>query len=730
MRVRTLVIYITIGFVVAVLALIGAQYIMRGNVTELIRGNENLLNEYRLSNGLVGLQKDLLLMDNHMRSAISTGDSVKLTEFEKDASKIRQDLDALQRKGTPAASLQYLPELDSLVDRKVEYSHELIDSFYRAGKPVPEHLIAGSRAIRLSELITRHTHRIDTSGRIALAERVKSVDQSGKRVLHWNLYVIVLVLVVLTAVFVIIISRMKKQAELIGQLNTSEKKLKQAVLVKENFLANMSHEIRTPLNAILGYTNLLQKKKLDDDTRLHVHTVQQSGETLLSIVNDILDLSKIESGMMRIEYVPFSPEALVHSVTTLFHHRSEEKHVPLLISLDPGIPEMLSGDPTRLTQILVNLIGNAFKFTTKGEIALRVAARPIGEEQIMMSFEVTDTGIGIGAEQLETIFERFRQAEDSTTRQYGGTGLGLSIVRDLVYLQEGEITVTSEEGTGTSVKVTIPYHVARGTDPDGTGTPDGEEHPRQPGLRVLIVEDHEINQGLMTRLMQARGIESRIAGNGREAVEILQNEGFDLVFMDIQMPVMDGYTAARAIREDLRLDIPVIAMTAHAMEGEREKCVSFGMNDHISKPVRESDLDRVFRQYGTPVRNGHAGPNDGAQNGFGVIDLNYMREISHGDSLYEKLVTEQFLHLMPRELEALSAAAVKRDLREVRRIAHGMKTTISIMGLNALLDDDLDALEHEQLNDSGTSEPLNRVLAICKNALGEAGVLYGRLQRD
>ena len=154
------------------------------------------------------------------------------------------------------------------------------------------------------------------------------------------------------------------------------------------------------------------------------------------------------------------------------------------------------------------------------------------------------------------------------------------------------------------------------------------------------------------------------------------------------------------------------------------------MNDHISKPVRESDLDRVFRRYGKPVLNGHTGPNSGAQKGFTVIDLNYMQEISHGDNLYEKLVTEQFLHLMPRELEALSGAAARRDLREVRRIAHGMKTTISIMGLNPLLDDDLDALEHEQLNDSGTSERLNKVLAICKNALGEAGVLYGRLQKD
>jgi signal transduction histidine kinase/CheY-like chemotaxis protein len=620
MRVRTLVIYITIGFVVAVLALVAVQYMTRRNVEDLISANENLLDEYRTSSGL--------------------------------------------------------------------------------------------------------SHQADSTSRAVLARKMDVVDQSGQRVLRWNLYVSALVFVLLTAVFAIIIGRMKKQAELIRQLNISERKLKEAVLVKENFLANMSHEIRTPLNAILGYTNLLQKKKLDDDTRLHINTVQQSGETLLAIVNDILDISKIESGMMRIERVPFNAEALVHSVSTMFHHRSEEKQVPLVVTFDGDIPETVKGDPTRLTQILVNLISNAFKFTEKGEINLRITAGDMNEDEINLTFEVADTGIGIAAGQLETIFERFRQAQDSTTREFGGTGLGLSIVRDLVHLQDGHIEITSEPGSGTIVKVTIPYRVVRrGRLPVTVSGPESPQHLPS-GLRVLIAEDHVINQGLMTRLMEERGIESRIAANGREAVEMLKNDSFDLVFMDIQMPGMDGYSTTRMIRDELKLDIPVIAMTAHAMEGEKEKCISFGMNDHIAKPVRESELDRIFRNFTKTGTNGMHSANAASSNGFKVIDLGYMKEVSNGDEAYEKLVTEQFLHIMPRELEALSAAAGKRDPGEIRRIAHAIKTTISIMGLNALLDQPLDILENETVSPEVINEQVDRVLTVCKEALGEAGIFY------
>jgi signal transduction histidine kinase/CheY-like chemotaxis protein len=730
MRIRTLIYYITAGFVLGAITLMIVQYITSANVRELISGNESLLQEYKVSNELVSLQKDLLLFDNKIKSAITTGDSGKIREFELGAAKLRQDARVLEQTADSVTSFVYMNELRELVGRKIDYSRHLVDSFYRQGKPATESLIADHRAIRLSEEITRLTHKIDTSGRIALAQKVKAVDRSGQLVLDWNLNVMVFVLFLLTVVFLIIVGRMKKQAELIGQLNTSERKLKQAALVKENFLANMSHEIRTPLNAILGYTNLLQKKKLDGDAQLHVATVHQSGETLLAIVNDILDLSKIESGMMRIEEAPFSLYKLIHDTVVMFHHRIEEKGLEIKTSLSNTLPDTLIGDSTRLTQILVNLIGNALKFTNEGHIELAVEERKINESQVEIEFRISDTGIGIEEAKLETIFERFRQAEDATTRKYGGTGLGLSIVRDLVYLQNGDIHVGSSPGNGTVVSVIIPYKISETLLIDDHFGADKNLFDFGNQVKVLIVEDNVINQGLMQHMMKEWEVENRIAGTGKEAIEILKQEHFDLIFMDIQMPEMDGYTASTQIRQVLKLTTPIIAMTAHAMAGEKEKCAGFGMDEHLSKPIREADLQRIFitfLQREFFQKRDHEAVTERKED-YQVIDLDYMREISNGDSGYEKLVTEQFIGLVPEQIESLSVAWSDRDLTKIKRTAHAMKTSMSIMGLDKLLAETLDAIENDELSEVELDSGIGVVISVFRDALAEAELFHSRFE--
>lgn len=730
MRIRTLIYYITTGFVIGIIMLVLAQYFTSTNVRELISGNENLLNEYKVNNELVGLQKDLLLLDNKIKTAVTTGDSSKIKDFKAGVLKIKEDVEELKKTGSGITSTKYINELDRLVGKKIDFSHQMVDSFFKAGKPAVESQIASNQAIRLSEEITNLTHKIDTSGRVELAQKIKSVDRSGQRVLNWNLYIIVLVLFLLTAVFLIIINRMKKQADLINQLNTSEKKLKEAALIKENFLANMSHEIRTPLNAILGYTNLLQRKKLDDDARLHVATVQQSGETLLSIVNDILDLSKIESGMMRIEEIPFSLSGLIHSLTAMFHHKIEEKKLLFNTSVSPAIPDILMGDATRLTQILVNLIGNSIKFTNDGKITLVIQEKSVNSDHTIIEFRVTDTGIGIEEEKLETIFERFRQAEDSTTRKYGGTGLGLSIVRDLIYLQNGNIELKSEPGFGTIVKFSIPYKISAHQN-QLTGSDHAvSAYQFRKTIKILVVEDNVINQGLMSHFLDEFGIKHNLAGNGKEALETLKKDFFDLIFMDIQMPEMDGYTAAREIRQTLKLNVPIVAMTAHAMAGEREKCISFGMNEHISKPIRESDLQQIiFKFTGSNLSQKPLADSPVLkENDYKTIDLQYMKEISKGDEEYEKLVTEQFLKLVPEELESLTNAFENQHFNELKQIAHNMKTTISIMGLDGLINPHLDIIEHGNPGDTNMKPEIEQVTLVCQQALVEANQFYNHFK--
>ncbi|RYZ13615.1 MAG: hypothetical protein EOP49_54290 [Sphingobacteriales bacterium] len=246
---------------------------------------------------------------------------------------------------------------------------------------------------------------------------------------------------------------------MIRQLDASEKKEREAAKIKENFLANMSHEIRTPMNAILGFTTLLQKKQLEPEAALYVHTIRQSGENLLAIINDILDLSRIEAGMMRIEPAPFSVRSLAHSIETMFLEKTKEKGLLLSTSVADDVPDILEGDAVRLTQILVNLIGNAVKFTQQGSINIAIQSTSAGPQQVNLLISVNDTGIGIEKDQLPRIFDRFRQAEDSITRRYGGTGLGLSIVKDLVDLQKGSITVLSEPGLGTRFQVSLSYKI-------------------------------------------------------------------------------------------------------------------------------------------------------------------------------------------------------------------------------------------------------------------------------
>lgn len=706
MKTKTRLYFYTIaGFVTGIFLLIVIQYTTHENVENLISANEDLVKQYKMSSSLAELEHDLLFIEDRIKLAVITGDSDLIKVLGPRILEIKKDEMLLEKHGD-AANLADIRKLNKLVDQQIA-----LDSA-RA-------MIVGADAGSTGDSIRALIAKIDNTGKIVLAQKIRSVDSNGQKVQRWNQFVAVLVILLIAGIFVIIIGRMKKQTGLIEKLNESERRLKAAALVKENFLANMSHEIRTPLNAILGYTELILKKRLDAETSSHAKTIHQSGETLLGIVNDILDLSKIESGMMRVEDVLFSLSRLVYSVITMLNHKAEEKGIMLTTRFSKDIPDLITGDAARLSQILVNLIGNAVKFTHTGEVALYISGQQTDPEHIKISFSVKDTGIGIEEEKLETIFERFRQAEDATTRKFGGTGLGLSIARDLVHLQNGTIEIKSKPGTGTTVLVTIPYKITTGAIDFAGFESSLQEHRFRSGIKVLIVEDNAINQGLISRLIDGWGLGYTIADDGKKALKMLEKEHFDLVLMDIQMPEMDGYTAAREIRNTLKLNVPIIAMTAHAMDGEREKCISFGMNEHIPKPIRENALFQVLTEFlgrevfenDTDILNGHS---------YKVIDLAYIKEISNGDSCYEKQATNQFLSLVPDALKSLLAASREDNPALLKRVAHNLKSTISIMGMDVALSDDLDALVYGDHDQASQQKRIIRVESVCREAMAEA----------
>ena len=368
---------------------------------------------------------------------------------------------------------------------------------------------------------------------------------------------------------------------------------------KSEFLANMSHEIRTPLNGILGMLQLLSRSHLDEDQRDSVFTAIRSSRRLTQLLNDILDLSRIEAGKFRLEPAEFRFVDLRDSVRDLFAIPAKAKGLDLSFDIDEAIPVRVVGDEGRLRQILFNLVGNAVKFTPRGSIGIR-ARRVDRDEGMAVLFSIADTGVGIPAERQDDIFQPFTQVDGSAIRSHGGVGLGLAIVRRLVDLLEGTISMRSKVGQGTTIEVLIPLAA-------GHAVCDAQEVqpvPEVRGKRILVVEDDRVNQLALTRMLLKLGHAPAVADNGRAALDILQHESFDCVLMDIQMPVMDGLEATRRIRArshpDIPADLPVVALTGHAMAGDRERFLAEGMTAYLSKPVDMDALARLIAEITGP----------------------------------------------------------------------------------------------------------------------------------
>jgi signal transduction histidine kinase/CheY-like chemotaxis protein/ligand-binding sensor domain-containing protein len=383
------------------------------------------------------------------------------------------------------------------------------------------------------------------------------------------------------------------------ELETAMQAAQAASRAKSEFLATMSHEIRTPMNGVLGAVQLLDTSLLDRDQRKLVSVIRQSGEDLVGIVDDILSLSKVEAGKLTLEKAEVVTRTLGENLVALFRPKAEAKGVAMHLVIDEVVPERILSDPQRLRQILLNLIGNAVKFTEQGEVVLRIGA---DREAGRLSFSVEDTGMGIAADHLPTLFDPFMQADSSTTRRYGGSGLGLSIVRRFVEAMNGSIAVESEPGRGSTFRVEIPLEIAG--PPAAPVEVEALAPPAIPeGLRVMIAEDNTVNQLLFRKMLLRLGCQVHVAGDGREALEILRAEPIDLVLMDCQMPELDGYETTREIRSwnGRFSQLPVIALTASAMEEDRQRCFAAGMNDFLSKPLILAHLEAALSRWSRPV---------------------------------------------------------------------------------------------------------------------------------
>lgn len=461
------------------------------------------------------------------------------------------------------------------------------------------------------------------------------------------------------------------KAETEALLRESEQKSRAATQAKSDFLANMTHEIRTPLNGVLGGTSLLEDTSLSQQQKEYVRIVKASADSLLTLVNDILDFSKIEARKLELEKIEFELLQSVEDICQILSHPAKKKGLSLNYTMGSDLPKVVIGDPTRIRQILLNLVNNAIKFTSKGQIEIRVA---LDGDKIL--FQVIDTGVGIPEGSLEKMFKAFSQLDASTTRKYGGTGLGLSICRELVSLMGGEIGVESVEGKGSTFWFKVP--LPRSTK-ESVNTSHREVRTSEP-LKILVAEDNSVNQMIFKVMLEKMGHMVHLVTNGREALDALSVGHYNLVLMDCQMPEMDGYEATRQIRSSGAswADTYVIAITANAMSGDRAQCLAAGMNDYIPKPIKKEQLSEVLSK----VKPSGVS--------LSVLHPEKMKELKEldddGSNETLKEIVSAYLHSSPPKLARLKSHCASNNLKDAKKDAHSLRSSSLIFGAYNLSD--------------------------------------------
>ncbi len=481
---------------------------------------------------------------------------------------------------------------------------------------------------------------------------------------------------------------------------TLEQELAKAKITAEHaqkaerqFLANMSHEIRTPMNAVIGMTHLLYETSLSDTQKEYIDALRFSADSLMGLINNILDLSKIEAGELDFEERSFNLEQMLKGLQRTFQFKVKEKPVSVDMAIDERISNLIIGDPTRLNQVLTNLLGNASKFTHHGTIGVKAFLKEEKADKYWLEFQVHDTGIGIPEDKLEVIFENFKQADIKVTRKYGGTGLGLTIVKELVEIQGGSIIAESSPSKGSIFKVVLPF---------GNSGIKAKERPRANEKNhlqlkeylkeqyILVVEDNDMNQKLITKILDIWECNFDLAMDGKEAIDFTRTHKYDLILMDIHMPEMDGVAATETIRtskDNLNQNVPIIAMTAAALLDEKNRALAAGMNDYLTKPFSpDLLLDKIGKTVGfypKEMMKKPVGQQSNNNEPSLIISFDYLYEFSNGDRLFIKDIVETFIKESPKAFEELHYAYKKKNWEVVYKRAHSLKPNFMMLGMKA-----------------------------------------------
>lgn len=525
----------------------------------------------------------------------------------------------------------------------------------------------------------------------------------------------------------------KFQQELIESKNNAElaaKIAEEASKSKTHFLSSMSHEIRTPMNAILGFTKVVLDTDLTEKQREYLNAIKVSGDILIVLINDILDLAKVESGKMTFEKSPFKLSSCINEALQLSESTMDGQTFKLEKKYDPSIPEVLVGDKVRLHQIILNLLSNSIKFTSKGKITLGVRLLSEDEEKATIEFSVSDTGIGIPENKLNTIFEKFEQASDKTAKMYGGTGLGLSIVKQFVELQGGSISVKSKVNEGSTFAFTLRFEKTNAKEIKKEENKIPSKLKKE-DVKILVAEDEPLNQLLIETIIEKFGFNLSIANNGKIASEMLQKDDYDLVLMDLHMPIMDGFEATAHIRSNVNTTIPIIALTADVTTVDINKCKGLGMTDYISKPIDEKLLYNTIVKYiQHPIPKKRKDQKKTPSLKKNCTNLDYLDSLTSGNLKGKIKLIKMYLEEIPGIVNNMKNSFNKMDWTGLRMATHKLIPSFSLMGINQDFEESARKIERfaiEKKNADEIKGLIEKIDAVCSRACEELKMVIKKM---